>query len=359
MRIDRKLGLCVMICTGILTGCYPGNKPQTNENSAHSVDMEIQNEKLHSDITEQELQSANVSSAMTGCIGTLQVWNPDAVKEVFHVKDSDIVSQKSTVYTDTDTGYYYELKDQVNLGYSNGLIHYTTNLGNLVELYFNDESAYVSPTVYQKTFPDCTYSDFSAEDALSVAQDCLRQLEITVSDDPAIFAVDTAHLNQIRDKMIQAQGSEEDCPEIPTDFEAYHICYQLQAAGKNLMPTTPVSLETNQEPMAAATLSLTITKDGIEQFNCVNALTIEEKDAEDVSICSAEEAYAEIKNNLDKTVLANETYLENIYFAYGMGVIDDNTFKLLPLYHIGSYEVVNDENYLQPHFVNAQTGKER
>ena len=41
MRIDRKLGLCVMICTGILTGCYPGNKPQTNENSAHSVDMEI------------------------------------------------------------------------------------------------------------------------------------------------------------------------------------------------------------------------------------------------------------------------------------------------------------------------------
>lgn len=78
-----------------------------------------------------------------------------------------------------------------------------------------------------------------------------------------------------------------------------------------------------------------------------------------MSICSAEEAYAEIKNNLDKTVLANETYLENIYFAYGMGVIDDNTFKLLPLYHIGSYEVVNDENYLQPHFVNAQTGKER
>lgn len=92
MRIDRKLGLCVMICTGILTGCYPGNNPQTNENSAHSVDMAIQNEKLHSDITEQELQSANVSSAMTGCIGTLQVWNPDAVKEVFHVKDSDIVS---------------------------------------------------------------------------------------------------------------------------------------------------------------------------------------------------------------------------------------------------------------------------
>ena len=56
MRIDRKLGLCVMICTGILTGCYPGNKPQTNENSAHSVDMEIHNEKLHSDITEQDVE---------------------------------------------------------------------------------------------------------------------------------------------------------------------------------------------------------------------------------------------------------------------------------------------------------------
>lgn len=360
MKRLNKIVTCLLLSSTVLTGCYPGNAKPIDSQSTTSQDssaFEITNPKLHSNITEDEFKSADTSSAAIGIIGTAHQWNADTVNTLFGVTENSIEEENSQTYSDTNIGYYYTFKNGNRLGYSNGIISFETGLGNLMTFYFNEEAAYISPSTYQKEYPEEEYNDFSKADALEMVKPYLDKLEIPVEKQPAIFTVNSESLNRIREIRIQGQG--EDCPKIPDNCNMYHICYKIRINEKSLMPMQPFNYETNQEPMAWASLRVTVNKDGIQQFECVNMVDLDESKSSEINTCSASDAYIEVKTNLNNTVLGNETYMENIYFAYGLRVFDDTTFELIPLYHIGSYKVISEENYLNPHFVNAETGKER
>lgn len=175
--------------------------------------------------------------------------------------------------------------------------------------YFNEEAAYISPSTYQKEYSKKEYDDFSKTDALEMVKPYLDRLEIPVEKNPTIFIVDSESLNQIRETRIQSKGNDEECPEIPNNYNAYHIYYKICVDDKTLMPIQPFIYETNQEPMVWASLRVTVTQDGIQQFSCMNMIDLDDSKSSEIDTCSASDAYIEVKTNLSNTVLGNETYI--------------------------------------------------
>lgn len=340
--------LVALLCFTVFTGCYPGNIKLSetdntvfsdNESASDEEDnsvsvLETNNPKLHMLITEEEIQSVNTTTALTGVTATLHSWNIDAIRQLF---SDDIVAEKVIEYSDVGTGYMWDLSDGGQLSCYDGTISYSSEVGSELTSHINDFIEYMTPSRVYLEHSIEELEGFSKDNALNMVQNYLDALKISVEDDPIIYTISGG---------------------------AYRICYRLQPDGMSISPVEPLYYESNQEIISRGSLTAFVTQDGVQRLECYEYVDLNTDNASEIAICSAEDAVTEVINNLDQIVLSNETYLENIHFSYAMKRTKDAAYEyeLIPVWYMGSYTYSEDDDInmvSSSHFVNAATGKER
>ena len=108
MKYLNKIIICLLLSNIFLTGCYPGNEKVSDIQATEPLNsniFEITNSKLHSSITEDDLNAANTITAKTGIIGKAHSWNADTVDALFGATKENIASAHTELYSEDNIGY--------------------------------------------------------------------------------------------------------------------------------------------------------------------------------------------------------------------------------------------------------------
>ncbi len=362
----------------LATSCYPGdvktNTPINDlatDNIANDVAPEdflhSNNEKLHIQITEDEVIKANRTIALSGKIATVRPWNMDAIMKLF---DDEIDSERKIDALPVDAKNYhiYNLHGNGILNCYDGFLFYskTKRADTIYSVYFDDFSEYITPKRLKSIYSGNELSDFPVEDAKKIVQDYIQTLDIPVNGEPYVFAMDVDSISKIRDDAILQTGDEEGYPEWTKEDEAYRFCYQLSTDSMPLL-CYPLIGGDDKGYYREANLSIVVAKNGVMVIECKGVMDIKPSSDSEIAVCTADTALSVVKENIESTVVTKETTLENIYFGYGMKFIDDFTYELIPMYFIGSYSLTNTTTadglkatvpISIAHFVSAETAKE-
>ena len=362
-------------CILFQTGCYPGDaspadsSTSSSDSSAPSEAAAVQsdNEKLHIQITEEQIRAASHSSAQTGVTGTVHPWDNDALQTLF---GDEIESERRLSAQPVDARNYhiYDLHDGGILNCSDGHINYskTKRTDTIYSVYFDDFVEYLTPSLLADRFPNPELEDFPVADAKEIVQQYIDTLEIPVAGEPTILALDLDSITALREEAIAQTGDAEFYPAWTKEDEAYRFSYRL---GTEEMPllSYPLIGGDDKANYFDAYLSVIVSRSGVLFMDCKGALDLDTSAASAQTVCSANEALSAVKDNIERTVVTKDTTLTNLYFGYAMKYVDDFHFELTPMYFVGSYAMSNTTladgtrtaiPISSPHFISAETGKE-
>ena len=375
MKCKHIFTMFTAVCMLFQSGCYPGNAVSTNpaENSFDSTAssevtaIRSDNEKLHIQITEEQIMAANQSTAQTGVTGTVHPWDTDALQAMF---GDEIESERKLSAQPVDARNYhiYDLHDGGILNCSDGHINYSKSkrADTIYSVYFDDFFEYLTPSLLADSFPKPELEDFPISDAMEIVQQYIDTLEIPVTGEPTILALDLDSIAKLREEKIAQTGDAEFYPAWTKEDEAYRFSYRLGTEELPLL-SYPLIGGDDKANYFDAYFSVIVSKSGVLFMDCKGALDLDTSSANSQTVCSAGEALTAVKENIERTVVTKDTTLENLYFGYAMKYVDDFHFELTPMYFVGSYAMSNttlaDGTYTaipisSPHFISAETGKE-
>lgn len=373
--------IAAIISSLLLDGCYPGNVSQSNsdiESSNSSVTevdatdpSHLSDSKVRINLSENEILSCDRNTAFAGIKAIKHKFDFGIVKDVFKFEPSEIINEELLELEDGSEVYHVTLKDGGDLAVGNGFIYFNKNdFANKQMLYLNDYYEFKAPSLCFNDYPLESLDDFSKEEALQIVQHYIEGLSIPVDDNPLIYAMDEKSMNLIKKDFDSAHPEQsEDLPQMKKNDEAYRICFRLRIQDTPIMDSSVPVRQTNESGITGGYCTVLVTRDGLQWMEINGLFDIDIAEAKEISICSAQEALSTVVENIEKSVISTDVYIDNLCFGYGVQVdkADANHYTLIPLWKIGSYSSfeqyennqITIEQIPELHFVNPETGKER
>lgn len=357
----RFIKLSIICSCLFLTACFPGNQSsRVNKSVNHdsvfdSGVLTSSKQNLHISITSDKLLSYRQIKAWTNIKAQDHNWNYELIESLF----ADRIQPNSKELYSSGNGCKWNLTDGGAINCSPGSLTYRSQIGDQLHSYLWGESDFYTPSFEQAQY-GTELDSYSKEDAISDAKKAIESLGISVGDKYVISTLDTDTMNRIYDARYASANRDELKEVISKENEAYRVCFTLQPDGFLIIPSEPKYYDANQEILSSGELTIIINQTGILYLECRNYMDIDSSEKKEAAICSASDALLEIKSNLEKTALIEETYLDDIIFGYSIKVITNEQFELVPMWNISAYEVDTNGNAIaNPMFVNPMTGKER
>lgn len=382
--MNKKIFLISIAISCLLTGCYPGNVQlsdaphessienngniSSNDASNTNAIVESHDEKLHIRITDSDLRGYDFNQAYTNIAGYPLELDVSKIKELFC---HDSIFEKTVQYTDGPSGYLWELPNNGYVNYFPGTLTYETAQGRMLLNYADTYSEYMTSSVSKDVYPVDELASFTKEQALSIVKKDLDALGLSVGDHPLIYAMDQESMNKKRDDYLTQHPDEpeEECilQPVQKEDEAYRICYHLLVDDIPIVPVDFTFCEITEGILRGGYVSAIVTKEGLQELNCMGLMRLDFSNAQHIEICSAAAALNEVQQNLESTVLSTDIYLESIEFGYSVLYEASEKWTLIPMWTIGERHqastTINDTIYMTNvstvHFVKAENGKER
>lgn len=300
-----------------LTGCFPDGKKTLSKDGLISNLISIP-EELQKTLDENLIIDADIVVPETFPARTYQATlkeeDKEKIEEVFlSNKEITNVEEFSNDFDKTKKNYLYSTTDDASLFIEGGSLFFYEKkaIERQYTRYVKGDSSFIDYNL-KETFPKETLNNVDREASVQSFKDICDGLEVEISGEPEVYALDAENLDRITDyseEQPNGEPIEKWTEEDQVYFITAHVLYDA-------FPMTQFGYITKSGYGKGTCLSAIFGVDGLIEFSLNPFYEIIDNGKDISKICSLDVANNAIKEKYKNTILSNPVTVSEIRLEY-------------------------------------------
>lgn len=351
MKKGLKLFLPLLLCTVLLSGCYPSGSQSRSEKISSSSNGISQNENIEIKSKNENLSfNIDLSEKFPTEAPSIKVkprfWDNEKIKSLFLTgKNITKEAERQSDLFPEEKGYYYYV-DDVNFSLNFEPMFISANYYDIQSQFINFDLVRHSEKgiSLEKTLVESELTDFSRAAALDRVKEILNALEIFNVGEPKVFAFTAEAANSFieNDVFYDKDGNAHAVDRLTRNDEFYLIEYSLVFEGLHTARHFVPIFGTAERDFKFPIIRAIVTKEKIVTFECQYIYSDKYDIVENVPIkFSQRDAVGALNDYYAGKLLSNPVEYFDVDLVYTAQNDWDNGYTLVPAWDFSGFENVD------------------